>query len=168
MGHLAAASLRLWPPPDPRVFTAVEQADRRGRTPVHASTTAPDVEDDCDTTDTDGGGGVGADLVGIAVDGKTVRGAKRTDGTQVQLLAAFRHDTGMVIGQRNVENEKTNEILAFAPLLAPVALSGRVVIADAMHTQRKAAEVVIGRCGHYIFGVKGHFGFERGVGVPDA
>ena len=133
---------------------AGEQADRRGRTPVHASTTAPDVEDDCDTTDTDGGGGTGADLVGIAVDGKTVRGAKRTDGTQVQLLAALRHDTGMVIGQRNVENDKTNEILAFAPLLAPLALSGRVVTADAMHTQRKAAEVVVGRCGHYIFGVK--------------
>ena len=71
-----------------------------------------------------------------------MRGVKRTDGTQVQLLAALRHDTGMVIGQRNVENDKTNEILAFAPLLAPLALSGRVVTADAMHTQRKAAEVV--------------------------
>jgi len=68
---------------------AGEQADRRGRTPAYASTTAPDVEDDCDTTDTDGGGGTGAGLVGIAVDGKTVRGAKRTDGTQVQLRQRF-------------------------------------------------------------------------------
>lgn len=136
---------------------AAEQADRRGRTLVRAGTTGPDVIDDSDTTDTDnsgGGGDTGADLVGIAVDGKTVRGAKRADGTQVQLLAALRHDTGMVIGQTNVENDKTNEILAFAPLLAPLVLSGTVVTADAMHTQKKAAEFVVGGGGHYILGVK--------------
>ena len=38
----------------------------------------------------------------------------------------------MVIGQRNVDNDKTNEILTFAPLLAPLNLAGRVVTADAM------------------------------------
>ncbi len=140
---------------------AGEQADRRGRRSVRAGTTGSDVGDDSDTTASnvdgdgrDGDPGAGADLVGIAVDGKTVRGARRTDGTQVQLLAALRHDTGMVIGQRNVENDKTNEILAFAPLLEPLALAGTVVTADALHTQRKAAEFVVGRGGHYIWGVK--------------
>ena len=35
-------------------------------------------------------------------------GARRPDGTRVQLLAALRHDTRMVIGQRNGDNDKTN------------------------------------------------------------
>ncbi|MGH9086499.1 MAG: ISAs1 family transposase, partial [Acidimicrobiales bacterium] len=96
-----------------------------------------------------------ADLVGVAVDGKALRGARRTDGTRVQLLAALRHDTGTVVGQRNVEVDKTNEILAFAPLLGPIELTGRVVTADAMHTQKKAARLVVeDKRAHFIFGVK--------------
>ena len=135
---------------------AHEQADRRR--PALARSRAADsvVDDDAFDRDGDGDGdiSVGADLVGVAVDGKAVRGARRPDGTQVQLLAALRHDTGMVIGQRNVDNDKTNEILAFAPLLEPLNLAGTVVTADAMHTQRKAARLVVAKRGHYIFGVK--------------
>jgi predicted transposase YbfD/YdcC len=142
---------------------AAQQADRRRPALVRPCATSPVIEDDSNDTgshDTgssaQGGGGTGpgAELVGVAVDGKAVRGARRPDGTRVQLLAAQRHDTGMVIGQRNVDNDKTNEILAFAPLLEPLELVGRVVTADAMHTQREAAEFVVGKRGHYIFGVK--------------
>jgi predicted transposase YbfD/YdcC len=162
---------------------AAEQADRRSLTPVRSDGRDSKTEDGSEATDSetesgessvvptngadeaesDGGAdsdnsprdvSLGAELVGVAVDGKAVRGAKRADGTQVQLLAALRHDTGMVIGQRNVENEKTNEILAFAPLITPLNLAGRVVTADALHTQKKAARLVIGKGGHYIFGVK--------------
>ena len=137
---------------------AAEQADRRSLTPVRSEPADSEIEDRPDDTDSDpdedGGTSVGADLVGVAVDGKAVRGAKRPDGTQVQLLSALRHDTGMVIGQANVENDKTNEILAFAPLVKPLNLAGRVVTADAIHTQKKAARLVVGKGGHYIFGVK--------------
>jgi len=133
---------------------AAEQADRRSLAPVRSDDTDSDIEDGFDDTDSDEDTNLGADLVGVAVDGKAVRGAKRADGTQVQLLAALRHDTGMVISQRNVENDKTNEILAFAPLLERINLAGRVVTADAMHTQKKAARLVVGKGGHYIFGVK--------------
>ena len=138
---------------------AAEQADRRRPALVRSGTTGPVIEDEPDDTDSDpdtegGGTAAGAQLVGVAVDGKAMRGARRPDGTQVQLLAALCHDTGMVIGQRNVENDKTNEILAFAPLLEPLQLVGRVVTADAMHTQRKAARFVVGKGGHYLFGVK--------------
>ncbi|MFJ9711609.1 transposase family protein [Streptomyces sp. NPDC101234] len=45
----------------------------------------------------------------LAVDGKTVRGARRTDGTQVHLLAAMT-GTGLVTAQREV-GSKTNESL---------------------------------------------------------
>ncbi len=140
-----------------------EQADRRSRTPVRSDAPGSEIEDgsdeadrDADSDADDSASGVipGADLVGVAVDGKAVRGAKRADGTQVQLLAALRHDTGMVIAQRNVENDKTNEILAFAPLLEPINLAGRVVTADAMHAQKRAARLVVGKGGHYIFSVK--------------
>jgi predicted transposase YbfD/YdcC len=137
---------------------AAEQADRRSRAPVRSEPTDTEIEDGSDDTgsdqDEDSGTNRGADLIGVAVDGKAVQGAKREDGTQVQLLAALRHDTGMVIGQRNVENEKTNEILAFAPLITPLDLAGRVVTADALHTQKKAARLVVAKGGHYIFGVK--------------
>ena len=140
---------------------AGEQADRRGRTRTVGDGT-PEDEDGDDTADpgsadsdpTDHASSVGADLVGVAVDGKAVRGARRDDGTQVQLLSALRHDTGMVIGQANVENDKSNEIVAFPALIEPLDLAGRVVTADAMHTQKNAARLVVSKCGHYVLGVK--------------
>lgn len=147
---------------------AGQQADRRSLTPLRPDNTSPDKtsagrrrgrgrDDDGDLTASGvSGRGVGAHLVGVAVDGKTVRGAKRPDGTRVQLHAALRHDTGMVIGQANVENDKTSEILAFEPLVAPLDLAGRVVIAAAIHTQKKAATLVVSKGGHYILGVKGN------------
>ncbi|WP_328826400.1 transposase family protein [Streptomyces ureilyticus] len=49
----------------------------------------------------------------LAVDGKTVRGARRADGTQVHLLAAMTR-TGLVTAQREVDG-KTNEITVFRP-----------------------------------------------------
>lgn len=148
---------------------AAEQADRRPQPLLSAgppSTGADDKPHPSGPGDDDGGGGggggsaagapvgVGSDLHGVAVDGKAVRGARRADGTQVQLLAALRHDTGMVLGQRNVDNDKTNEILALGPLLETIALTGRVITADALHCQRKAAQFIVGKGGHYLFGVK--------------
>ncbi|EQD64069.1 transposase tnpA, partial [mine drainage metagenome] len=140
---------------------AVQQADRRGRTRSRGeepTTGAAGIEDDTTDPDPTGpdrkdhGNTLGADLVGVAVDGKAVRGARRDDGTQVQLLAALRHDTGMVIGQANVENDKTNEIVTFPALIGQLDLTDRVVTADAMHTQKNAATLVAGKDGHYIFG----------------
>jgi predicted transposase YbfD/YdcC len=118
--------------------------------------------DDDDTTDPgscgsaadDSGNIPGADLVGVAVDAKAARGAKHEDATQVQLLAALRHDTGTVIGQTNVENDKTNEIVAFPALIEPLDLTGRVVTADAMHTQNNAARLVVTKGGQFVLGVK--------------
>lgn len=144
---------------------AAQQADRRGETRSggeEPTTSTAGIEEEDDTTDPDPTGPdrkdhdntLGADLVGVAVDGKAVRGARRDDGTQVQLLAALRHDTGMVIGQANVENDKTNEIVTFPALIGQLDITDRVVTADAMHTQKNAALLVAGKGGHYIFGVK--------------
>jgi len=74
----------------------------------------------------------------IAVDGKTVRGARDGDGNQVHLFAALSHDTGIVLAQRQIP-AKTNEITEFQALLEDLDLTGVVVTADALHTQRSHA-----------------------------
>ncbi|MFK0108645.1 ISAs1 family transposase [Streptomyces sp. NPDC091217] len=51
---------------------------------------------------------------------------------------------------------KSNEIPAFAPLLARFDLRGVVVTADAMHTQRKTAKKIVAAGGHYLLVAKGN------------
>ncbi|WP_280686062.1 ISAs1 family transposase [Kitasatospora sp. MAA19] len=91
----------------------------------------------------------------VAVDGKTVRGAQRADGTQVHILAAM-NSQGLVLAQREVD-VKSNEITAFRPLLAPLDLADGVVTFDAMHTQVEHARFLVeDRHAHYIALVKGN------------
>jgi len=89
----------------------------------------------------------------VAVDGKTLRGAKR-DGRQVHLLAAMEHATRRVLAQRQVDGAP-GEVPGFQPLLADLDLAGAVVTADALHTHADAAEfLVAGKQAHYLFTVK--------------
>jgi predicted transposase YbfD/YdcC len=90
----------------------------------------------------------------VAVDGKTLRGAKRGDGRQVHLLAAMDHATRAVLAQCQV-NGAPGEVPGFAPLLVDLDLAGVVVTADALQTHREAAEfLVAGKQAHYLFTVK--------------
>jgi len=91
-----------------------------------------------------------AQLVALAVDGKTVRGARRGDGRAPHLVAAVDHSTGVVHGQVAVD-AKSNEITAFIPLLDRIDLTGVVITADAMHTQDGHARYLHRRGGHYLF-----------------
>ena len=59
----------------------------------------------------------------IAVDGKTMRGAARPDGTRPHLLSAYDVSAGTVLGQAEVDG-KTNEITCFVRLLQAI-LDGR-------------------------------------------
>jgi len=89
-----------------------------------------------------------------AIDGKTMRGARRKDGGKVHLLSAFLQDQGITIAQREVD-KKTNEITQVRPLLDQVNIQGKVVTADAMHTQRTtAAYLVKEKKADYVFIVK--------------
>lgn len=97
-----------------------------------------------------------ADTSAVAVDGKTVRGAVGVDGRRVHLLAALVHGQGAVVAQRQVE-AKTSEIDAFVPLLEDVELTGRVVTADSLHTQRAHARYLVEqRQAAYLLVVKGN------------
>jgi len=90
----------------------------------------------------------------VAVDGKTLRGARTPDGRQVHLLAAMDHATRAVLAQRQVDGAP-GEVPAFQPLLADLDLDGVVVTADALHTHPDAADfLVTGKHGHYLFVVK--------------
>ena len=90
----------------------------------------------------------------IGLDGKTLRGAHRTDGTQVHLLSAFIHQEGVTIAQREVP-AKTNEIPEAKPLLAPLDLQGKVVTADALHTHENLARFLVeDKQADYCFTVK--------------
>jgi predicted transposase YbfD/YdcC len=90
----------------------------------------------------------------IAVDGKTVRGAKNKDGKAPHLVAALAHGIGAVPGQVAVD-EKSNEIPAVRDLLKAFAsLASAVVTIDAMHTQHDTAQVIISRGAGYVMTVK--------------
>ena len=89
----------------------------------------------------------------IAVDGKTMRGARTGDNPAPHLLAALDQASGVVVGQRRV-SDKSNEIPALPELLAPLDLDGAVVTTDAMHTQRGTAQWIISRGAHYLLTVK--------------
>jgi len=96
----------------------------------------------------------------IAVDGKTVRGARRADGTQVHLLSALDTSTGIVLAQVTI-NAKSNEIPAFKPLLDAVeqvlgSLKDLIFVADALHTQTGHANEIAGRGAHLLIPVKGN------------
>ncbi|BCJ50432.1 ISAs1 family transposase [Actinoplanes sp. NBRC 14428] len=94
----------------------------------------------------------------IAIDGKTLRGARLGDGRQVHLLSALDTATGIVLAQVTVDT-KSNEITSFAPLLDAVervlgTLAGVLFIADALHTQTGHADEVAARRAHLLVQVK--------------
>jgi len=89
----------------------------------------------------------------IALDGKTVRGARSKATTAPHLVAAYDHGTGAVVGQLAVTT-KSNEIPAVQGLLKLFDLTGVVVTVDAMHTQTDTAQQIIAAGGDYVFTVK--------------
>ncbi len=91
----------------------------------------------------------------IALDGKTVRGARdrKTDGRAPHLVAAFDHDAGVVLGQVAVD-AKSNEIPAARTLLAQFNLHGVTVTLDALHTQTATAAQITSAGGDYVLTVK--------------
>lgn len=77
-----------------------------------------------------------AEPAAVAVDGKAVRGGRHRDGTMTYLLAAAPHDHQAVRVERQVDAE-SNEIPALIPPLTDMEPTGKVVTADALHTQRQ-------------------------------
>jgi len=89
----------------------------------------------------------------VAVDGKCLRGSRDGSGQAVMVLGAMVQD-GTLVAQQKVA-DKGSEITGFAALLAALDLQDAVVVADALHTQREHARVLVEEFGaHYAFPVK--------------
>jgi len=78
----------------------------------------------------------------IAIDGKTLKGARTSDGRQVKLLSAFLHKEGTVLAQEQVP-PTTNEITVVRKLLDPLPMEGSVATLDALHTQQETARYLV-------------------------
>ena len=91
----------------------------------------------------------------IAVDGKALRRtfSRASELSPLHLLSAFAPGSGIVLGQVAVD-KKSNEIRALPALLEMLSLEGTLVTADALHTQRAASELIIGKGGNYVLTLK--------------
>ena len=97
------------------------------------------------------------DLELIAIDGKTARGSKDTfhDQPPIHLVNAWAGHNGLVLGQCKSEG-KSNEINTIPLLLEILDIEGCIVTIDAMGTQTKIAEAIVGGKGDYILALKGN------------
>jgi predicted transposase YbfD/YdcC len=90
------------------------------------------------------------------MDGKTLRGTRghaQDCQPSVHLLALYEPDTGIVVAQESVEKKK-NEITASEVLLKPHLVKGRIISADAIHTQWKFCMTVHYNDGYYLLTAK--------------
>ncbi|WP_433229033.1 ISAs1 family transposase [Actinomadura formosensis] len=102
----------------------------------------------------------GAEPMQVRLDGKTVRGAKSADGSQLHLLAAVAGPPGpapvasVVVAQAQVPDAKPKETTVATSVLAQIDLNDKVVTADALHTVKATATYIHARGGHFVFPVK--------------
>lgn len=91
----------------------------------------------------------------IALDGKTLRGTiTREDPFGLHLLAAYLPGEGLVLMQMVVETDKENEIVVAPQLLRCLDLRNKVVVGDAMQTQRELSLQIVAAGGDYVWVVK--------------
>jgi predicted transposase YbfD/YdcC len=91
----------------------------------------------------------------IVIDGKTVRGTITVkDPFGLHLLAAYLPGEGIVLMQMVVEKDKENEIVVAPKLLQCLDLRNKVVIGDAMHTQRQISVQIAEAGGDFVWIVK--------------
>jgi hypothetical protein len=93
-----------------------------------------------------------AQHVQVALDGKTLRGTlghAAPDQQSVHLVTLYETQTGIVLAQQAVP-DKSNEITLEATLLTPSQVNGRIVTADAMHTQRTCCAAIHRFGGYYV------------------
>ncbi len=91
----------------------------------------------------------------VAIDGKVLRGSVCDEETGLHLLAAYLPEEGLVLMEMQVERHE-NEIPVAPKLLQCIDLRGKVVIGDAIHTQRKVSVQIVASSGDYIWFAKGN------------
>ncbi|MRR30479.1 ISAs1 family transposase, partial [bacterium] len=95
----------------------------------------------------------GAEIV-LSLDGKTVRGTIPTGECQgTHLLAVYVPEQGLVLAEAAV-GRKENEIVVAPQVLKQVSLAGKIVMADALHTQKSFCQEVIAADADYVLTAK--------------
>ncbi len=90
----------------------------------------------------------------VTFDGKTMRGTIPAGSSQgVHLLAVYLPHEGVVVAQVAVDS-KENEIVAAPQVLATVDLRHKIVIGDALQTQKQLSLQIVQAGGDYIWYVK--------------
>ena len=84
------------------------------------------------------------DAEAIAVDGKSLRGIHGDKLPGVHLVAAFSHESGLVVGEKAV-GDKGGELAALRDLLEETDIEGRVMTGDAQFAQRSVCESVVSK-----------------------
>jgi predicted transposase YbfD/YdcC len=91
----------------------------------------------------------------IALDGKTVRGARTGEQAAPHLLSFCTHNSQETLLQVRV-SEKTNEIPVAKAVLPTLPIAGRVVTSDALHTHADFMQITHDQRGKSVFTVKGN------------
>ena len=92
----------------------------------------------------------------VAIDGKSVRGSRKGNGTKaLHLVSAWAADMGLLLGQRKVDG-KSNEIRAIPELLSMLHLKGCTVTIDAIGCQKSIARQLQERGADYVLSLKGN------------
>src|SRR5579859_6539062 len=92
------------------------------------------------------------DHVHVALDGKTLRGTlghEQADQRSMHQLALYETRTGLLLKEQ-VTGEKQNELSIVSEFLTPLWVSGRIISADALHTQHAFCTCVRRWNGHYV------------------
>ena len=91
----------------------------------------------------------------ITLDGKTSRGTITSDDPfGLHLLTAYAPEAGIALKHLPVEKEKENEIVVAPKLLASLNLENKVVLGDAMQTQRALSSQIVDNDGDFVWIVK--------------
>jgi predicted transposase YbfD/YdcC len=88
----------------------------------------------------------------VALDGKTLRGTlghEQPDQRPMHQLALYETRTGLLLKEQ-VTGEKQNELSIVSQFLTPVWVSGRIISADALHTQHTFCTCVRRWKGHFV------------------
>lgn len=89
----------------------------------------------------------------IALDGKAVRGSKRSGFGCLHSVSAWCHENGLVLAEEAV-NEKSNEITAIPLLLKSLEIKDTTISIDAAGCQKSIVGVIKEKRGHYVLGLK--------------
>lgn len=89
----------------------------------------------------------------VAIDGKSVRGARDGKKHPLHIVSAWSSQNSMLLGQVRTA-EKSNEITAIPELLKLLDIQGCIVTIDAMGCQKTIAKEIISSGADYVLGLK--------------